>query len=52
MSLSKKLKEIVYHGAPSPSYPTQQHQLIEFLEELAARVDELVEAVEDEEEVS
>ena len=47
MSLSKKLKEIIYHGAPSPSYATQEHQLIEFLQELAERVDALVEIVED-----
>jgi hypothetical protein len=45
-----KLAQIVWHSLPSPGTPTQLHQLIEFFNELYAKIEFLEDAIFSEEE--
>jgi hypothetical protein len=45
MELDDRLKRTIYHGAPRPDLPTQNHDLLAALQQLLDRLDALEAAV-------
>jgi hypothetical protein len=45
MSIDDRTKRTIYHGAPRPDLPTQDHDLVYALEQILERLDALEAAV-------
>jgi hypothetical protein len=45
MQVDDRTKRTIYHGAPRPDLPTQQHDLLAALQQLLSRLDALEAAV-------